>query len=149
MIKGIHHVSMKCNTEKEISKVKEFYISVLGMKIIREWPDGFMIDTGNGYIEIFTNADGEHRLGSIRHFALLTDDVDSIAEKVKDAGYELFVEPNDKVIRSVPEAMYNVANLLLSKDKEKNKDEALSWLRRSANAGYDAAYDMLSDMEDE
>ena len=27
--------------------------------------------------------------------------------------------------------------------------EALSWLRRSANAGYDAAYDMLSDMEDE
>ncbi len=29
------------------------------------------------------------------------------------------------------------------------KDEALSWLRRSANAGYDAAYDMLSDMEDE
>ena len=149
MIKGIHHVSMKCNTEEEISKVKEFYISVMGMKIIREWSDGFMIDTGNGYIEIFTNADGEHRLGSIRHFALLTDDVDSIAEKVKDAGYELFVEPNDKVIRSVPEAMYNVANLLLSKDKEKNKDEALSWLRRSANAGYDAAYDMLSDMEDE
>ena len=103
MIKGIHHVSMKCNTEEEIKKVKEFYLSVLGLKIVREWPDGFMIDTGNGYIEIFTNDDGEHCLGSIRHFALLTDDVDSIAEKVKDAGYELFVEPNDKVIQSVPE----------------------------------------------
>ena len=103
MIKGIHHVSMKCNTEEEINKVKEFYLSVLGLEIVREWPDGFMIDTGNGYIEIFTNDDGEHCLGSIRHFALLTDDVDSIAEKVKDAGYELFVEPNDKVIQSVPE----------------------------------------------
>lgn len=103
MIKGIHHVSMKCNTEEEIKKVKEFYLSVLGLEIVREWPDGFMIDTGNGYIEIFTNDDGEHCLGSIRHFALLTDDVDSIAEKVKDAGYELFVEPNDKVIQSVPE----------------------------------------------
>lgn len=103
MIKGIHHVSMKCNTEEEINKVKEFYLSVLGLKIVREWPDGFMIDTGNGYIEIFTNDDGEHCLGSIRHFALLTDDVDSIAEKVKNAGYELFVEPNDKVIQSVPE----------------------------------------------
>jgi glyoxylase I family protein len=103
MIKGIHHVSMKCNTEGEINKVKEFYLSVLGLKIVREWPDGFMIDTGNGYIEIFTNDDGEHCLGSIRHFALLTDDVDSIAEKVKNAGYELFVEPNDKVIQSVPE----------------------------------------------
>ena len=56
MIKGIHHVSMKCNAE-EINKVKEFYISVLGLKIVREWPDGIMIDTGNGYIEIFTNPD--------------------------------------------------------------------------------------------
>ena len=94
---------MKCNTEEEINKVKDFYISVLGLKIVREWSDGFMIYTGNGYIEIFTNADGEHRLGSIRHFALLTDDVDMLAEKVKDAGYELIVEPNDKVIKSVPE----------------------------------------------
>ena len=47
------------------------------------------------------------------------------------------------------EAMYNVANLLLTKDKKTNKDEALTWLRRSANAGYDAAYDMLPDLEDE
>ncbi len=103
MIKGIHHISMKCNTEEEINRVKEFYISVLGMKIIREWSDGFMIDTGSGYIEVFTNADGEHRLGAIRHFALLTDDVDSIADKVKAAGYEVFVEPVDKVIDSDPE----------------------------------------------
>ena len=103
MIKGIHHISMKCNTEEEINRVKEFYISVLGLKIIREWHDGIMIDTGNGYIEIFTNADGEHRLGEIRHFALLTDDVDSIADKVKAAGYEVFVEPVDKVIDSDPE----------------------------------------------
>ena len=102
MIKGIHHISMKCNTEEELNRVKDFYISILGLEIIREWPDGIMIDTGNGYIEIFTNADGEHRLGSIRHFALLTDDVDTIAEKVKAAGYEVFVEPVDKVIDSDP-----------------------------------------------
>ena len=103
MIKGLHHISMKCNTEEGIAKVKEFYISILGLKIIREWPDGFMIDTGNGLIEIFTNADGAHQLGDIRHFALLTDDVDEIVNKVKAAGYEVFVEPNDKVIPSVPE----------------------------------------------
>ena len=103
MIKGLHHISMKCNTEEEIKKVKDFYISILGLKIIREWPDGFMIDTGNGFIEIFTNADGEHRLGAIRHFALLTDDVDDVAKKVKEAGYEVFLEPTDKVIMSDPE----------------------------------------------
>ena len=102
LIKGIHHISMKCNTEEELNRVKDFYISILGLEIIREWPEGIMIDTGNGYIEIFTNADGEHRLGSIRHFALLTDDVDTIAEKVKAAGYEVFVEPVDKVIDSDP-----------------------------------------------
>ena len=102
LIKGLHHISMKCNTEEELNSVKDFYISILGLEIIREWPDGIMIDTGNGYIEIFTNADGEHRLGSIRHFALLTDDVDTIAEKVKAAGYEVFVEPVDKVIDSDP-----------------------------------------------
>lgn len=33
-----------------------------------------MIDTGNGLLEIFTNADGTHCLGTIRYMALLTDD---------------------------------------------------------------------------
>ena len=103
MIKGLHHISMKCNTKEELAKVKEFYIDLLGLKIIREWPEGLMIDTGNGFIEIFTNADGEHRLGSIRHFALLTDDVDEMARKVKEAGYEVFKEPTDSVIKSNPE----------------------------------------------
>ena len=102
MIKGIHHISMNCLPD-ELPKVKDFYISVLGLKIIRQWPDGIMIDTGNGMIEIFTNANGEHCLGAIRHFALLTDDVDEIIDKVKAAGYEVFVEPNDKVILSEPE----------------------------------------------
>ena len=84
-IKGIHHISMKCGTEEELAKVKEFYIDLLGMKIIRQWPEGLMIDTGNGCIEIFTNAPGERQLGAIRHIALLTDDVDGCARKVKEA----------------------------------------------------------------
>ena len=102
-IKGIHHISMKCGTEEELAKVKEFYIDLLGMKIIRQWPEGLMIDTGNGCIEIFTNAPGERQFGAIRHIALLTDDVDGCARKVKEAGYEVFIEPNDRVIKSVPE----------------------------------------------
>ena len=102
MIKGIHHFSMKCKNAEDMRKVKEFYISLLGLRIIREWSDGIMIDTGNGFIEIFTNAEGEHRLGSIRHIALLTDNVDEIVEKIKSVGYEVIVEPNDKVIESNP-----------------------------------------------
>ena len=109
MIKGIHHISMKCGTDEELRKVKEFYIDILGLKICREWDGGLMIDTGNGLIEIFTNAEGEHRLGAIRHFALLTDQVDALTEKVKAAGYEVIVEPNDRVIPSDPELPIRMA----------------------------------------
>ena len=51
--------------------------------------------------------------------------------------------------QEVPEAMYNVAKILLSKDAEGNRKEAIEWLVRSSNAGYDTARDMLSDLEDE
>ena len=102
MIKGIHHISMKCETAEELVKVKEFYLEILGLKICREWDGGLMLDTGNGLVEIFTNQAGEHQLGVIRHMALLTDDVDSIVSKVKDAGYEVFVEPNDVDIPATP-----------------------------------------------
>ena len=103
MIKGIHHISMKCETPEELAKVKEFYIELLGLTICREWSDGLMIDTGSGYIEVFTNAKRFHQTGVIRHIALLTDDVDGLVEKVRARGYEILVEPNDKVIDSDPE----------------------------------------------
>ena len=109
MIKGIHHISMKCGTAEELAKVKEFYIDLLEMKICRQWPEGLMIDTGTGFIEVFTNAEGTRQLGAIRHIALLTDDVDGIVEKVRNAGYEVFVEPNDKTISSDPEYKIRMA----------------------------------------
>ncbi|WP_294239679.1 VOC family protein [Pseudobutyrivibrio sp.] len=102
LIKGIHHISMKCETEEELVRVKEFYMDILGLKICREWDGGLMLDTGNGLIEIFTNQAGEHQLGVIRHMALLTEDVDGIVIKVREAGYEVFVEPNDVDIPANP-----------------------------------------------
>ncbi len=62
-----------------------------------------------------------------------------------DKALELFLKAAEQ---EVPEAMHNVAKILLTKDFEKNKGEAIGWLRRSADAGYDAAYDMLSDLKD-
>ena len=75
MIKGIHHISYKCNKDEEIEKVKEFYVKVLGMPIIREWAEGFMFDTGNGLIEVFTNGENTGELGVIRHVAFATENV--------------------------------------------------------------------------
>ena len=51
--------------------------------------------------------------------------------------------------QEVPEAMYNVAKILLHKDRENNLKEARNWLVRSANAGYDTARDMLGDLDDD
>ena len=103
MIKGMHHVQMKCRTEAEMDRVRYFYVDVLGLKIRREWPGGMMIDTGNCLIEVFANAEEDLPQGVFRHIALLTDDVDAVTEKVRAAGYEITIEPADLVIKSDPE----------------------------------------------
>ena len=103
MITGLHHISLKCGTEDEFMKAKSFYLDVLGFKIVREWPEGAMIGFGNGMLEIFNNGDGIKTKGALRHIAFATDNVDEIVSKVKGAGYNVFIEPNDIVIRSDPE----------------------------------------------
>ena len=54
---GIHHVSMKCGSPENLPAVKAFYCDLLGLKVVREWPDGIMIGTGAGMIEVFTTGD--------------------------------------------------------------------------------------------
>jgi glyoxylase I family protein len=103
MITGLHHISLKCGTEDEFMRAKSFYLDVLGFKIVREWPEGAMIGFGNGMLEIFNNGDGIKTKGALRHIAFATDNVDEIVSKVKGAGYNVFIEPNDIVIRSDPE----------------------------------------------
>ncbi|MBP5555355.1 MAG: VOC family protein [Lachnospiraceae bacterium] len=103
MINGLHHISLKCGTTEEFEKAKSFYLDLLGFEIVREWPEGVMICFGNGMLEIFSNGEGIKTKGALRHLAFATDDVDAVVEKVKKAGYEVFIEPNDIVIKSVPE----------------------------------------------
>ena len=102
MIRGIHHVSMKCGTKEELERAKAFYLGVLGMTLAREWPEGILIDTGNGLIEIFGNGEGIRSKGAVRHLALAADDVDGIADAVRAAGYTVFHGPKDIMIPSEP-----------------------------------------------
>ena len=102
MIKGIHHISMKCETTVELEKAKSFYLNLLGFSLVREWPAGIMIDSGNGLIEIFCNGAGVRETGAIRHVAFATDNVDCMVKKIRAAGYEVFKEPNDIEIPSEP-----------------------------------------------
>ena len=102
MITGIHHISLKCGTKEEFEKAKAFYLVLLGFTVVREWPDGIMINTGNVMLEIFSNGAGIKTKGALRQIAFAADDVDGIVAKVKESGYEVFIEPNDIEIPSDP-----------------------------------------------
>ena len=102
MISGLHHISLKCATLEEFEKAKKFYVDLLGFTIVREWPEGIMIDFGNGMLEIFNNGEGIKTKGALRHIAFATDNVDEMVNIVKNAGYEVFIEPKDIVIDSNP-----------------------------------------------
>lgn len=99
MVTGIHHVSFKCSKGEQFKKVIAFYTETLGMMIVRQWgpdcdnPIGVMFDTGNGIIEVFSNAESDLPQGVIRHFALSVTDVDELADRIEKAGYEVFVKP--------------------------------------------------------
>ena len=100
MIKGMHHISMKCGTQEAYRRARAFYLNTLGLTSEREWAEGIMISAGNCRIEIFCNGEGITEKGAIRHFALQTDDIDALAKKIKAAGYAFFIEPDDRVIPS-------------------------------------------------
>ena len=103
MISGLHHISMKCGTPEEFDRAKSFYIDLLGLTVVRTWPQGIMLSFGNGQLEIFNTGEGIKTKGALRHIAFATDDVDGVVAKVKEEGYEVFIEPNDIVIPSEPE----------------------------------------------
>ena len=87
LIKGIHHISMKCN-EHEIDEVIHFYKDILELDIYNEWDTGIMFDTGSGVIEIFHNGETAPK-GTIRHFALDVTDTKALTERIRNAGYEI------------------------------------------------------------
>ncbi len=109
LIKGIHHVSMKCKNQEEYQKVVKFYNEILEIPVARKWSEGIMFDTGDGIIEVFNNGEGNDTRGIIRHFAFATDNVDECVEKIKQAGYSIFVEPKNVEIQSTPTFPIRVA----------------------------------------
>ena len=102
MIKGIHHISMKTDQPEVFEKVRSFYTEVLGLEIVRTWDTGIMVETGNCWLEINNDKPGIRELGAIRHFAFYCDDVDEMVTRVKQAGYEVFIEPKDICLNSEP-----------------------------------------------
>ena len=109
MIKGVHHISMKCGSSETYAKTKQFYSEILGLPVVREWENGMMIETGNCWLEIGNDGDVIEEKGAIRHFALYTDEVDDLIRRIEDAGYEVFMEPKDICIPCDPPVPARIA----------------------------------------
>ncbi len=102
LIRGIHHISMKCVTQEDYLRVLSFYRDVLGLRVVRQWDNGMMLDTGGGLLEIFRDGQSPLEKGVIRHVALASGDVDECARRVTQAGYSVFLGPKDITIPSEP-----------------------------------------------
>ena len=102
LVKGVHHVCMKCVTEEQFDKVQYFYGIVLGVNEVRRWAAGVMYDLGGSLLEVFSNGAEALPQGVWQHIALATDDVDACVKAVREAGYAITMEPTDIVIASEP-----------------------------------------------
>ena len=108
-ISGIHHVSIKCNSEELFTEIKRFYGDILNLRIKRTWKEGIMFDTGAGLIEIFTTGTDLPGEGAVRHFAFAVRDVDHLVSRIRNAGYEIFDGPRDICIPSDPPCKARIA----------------------------------------
>lgn len=102
LVKGIHHVCVKCDSPEKYQEAIAFYRDVLGLPVKRRWAGGITLDTGAGYIEIFDNAESPLPQGAVRHFALATDDVDALAGAVEAAGYRITVPLKNVTLPTEP-----------------------------------------------
>lgn len=104
LIKGIHHIALRCRDIEQYREAIHFYHDILGMEIVRTWADGTnaMLDTGSGLMEIFSTGLVSGSTGAVNHFALATDDVDACLAAVEAAGYRITVPAKDIAIPSNP-----------------------------------------------
>ncbi len=102
MIKGIHHISMKTQSEEEYRRVRSFYTEVLKLPVIKECDTCVLLDTGAGIVEIFRDGTESLEKGVIRHFAFAVDDVQACVDAVTSAGYEVFIAPKTVQIGGDP-----------------------------------------------
>lgn len=109
LIKGVHHVCMKCVTAEQFAEVQKFYGEILGLPKVREWDVGLMYDLGGVLLEVFSNGTADLPQGVWQHIALATEDVDACVKAVAEAGYKITVAPKDIVVASQPPVPARIA----------------------------------------
>ena len=105
-INGVHHIALK-PTPEQYKKVVDLYTNVLGMEVKKSWGDPempcLMVSCGdNSCLEIIPEKEMSQKGGALNHLALATDKVDEAIARVREAGYEIAIEPNDMELAGSP-----------------------------------------------
>lgn len=105
-INGVHHIALK-PTPAQYKKVVDLYTNVLGMEVKKSWGDPempcLMVSCGdNSCLEIIPNDTQASKGGVLDHLALACDKVDEVIERVREAGYEIAIEPKDMELGGSP-----------------------------------------------
>jgi|SRR5690606_18855227 glyoxylase I family protein len=100
---GLHHIALQA---RDWEQSLQFYRDMLGMDVALEFADGdpprkvALLDMGDGsLIELFEPRPTSPKPGSpapndpVIHFALVTTDLHAALERVRQAGYEITLEP--------------------------------------------------------
>lgn len=105
-VSGIHHVALKCDSEKMYEEALHFYKDLLGLRVYKQWGSGAyaatMLDTGAGCIELFASGKKVEEGGLFEHVAFVVEDVDACVSAVREAGYQITTEPGNVDIGCVP-----------------------------------------------
>ena len=105
-IDGVHHIALK-PTPEQYGKVVEFYTQVLGLEVKKSWGDPaqpcMMVSCGdNSCLEIIPVPEKSGSDGPLDHLAFATSKVDELVERVRQAGFEIAVEPKDLELAGSP-----------------------------------------------
>lgn len=106
-ITGVHHIAIK-PTKETYAKTVDFYMNILGFAKVKSWGDAetpcLMLSCGdNTVMEVLVNTEVNHcGEGSVAHIAFACEEVDEMVEKVREAGYEITIEPKDVTIGCEP-----------------------------------------------
>lgn len=96
-MKGLHHIALWVPNQEVFRQTMEFYAQVLDCPLVRTWErkgqPAAMLELGGALLELVIDPAGES--GPFAHIAFDVEDVDTVVEKVRAAGYPITMEPTD------------------------------------------------------
>ncbi len=95
MIKRLGHV---CLGTRSLEKILDFYINLLGCKLIHEFKNAqgelygaFLLVNNGTFIEFFNDQTTPSKQGLFRHLCFEVEDIHHFAEKVRSVGFDVDV----------------------------------------------------------